>query len=273
MKKLLALSLLFLSACATNTTPTYRVRSAAAIPRFVDVQNRAIDDDGGGHHPPVGADAGLGVGTAWANEGNLYSGEIFHVGAHYRSEHFAAGWMPFFSGANVTSDGSTAFGSTLWGAFHFGGGNEWRFSYQNSFTSVNQITEDKGCVNATWTIFTTSCNGQPQSATRAEINVRDVGFVITAEKNLGSRGSLLIAPALHWTQVSGSSKLDVDPANDFSRTDSFWSPSLQVGYVHHLGERFRSSLAFLFGAEYAKTFRPDRVVRQWVPAADVRWQF
>ena len=264
---------LALSACSLNTAPQNRVHSAASVPRFVDVNNFPFEDDGNGKHIPVGVAAGLGYGSAWSDEGNVSGAEILHVDVHFRSPHFAAGWMPFFGEAAVTHEGTGVFGSTLWAAYHFGGGELWRFSAQSSYTVSNQITEDKGCARANWTIFTTSCTGQPESSTRAEVNVRDVGIVITAEHNLGSRNSLIAAPALHWMDVSGSSKLDSNPSGDYARRDTFWNPSFQVGYVHHFGERFRNSIAFLAGAEYAKTFRPDRVTRDWVPTLDGRWQF
>lgn len=257
-----------LSGC--NTVPTRRVHAAASVPRYVDVNTANFSD---GESTPVGANAGIGHGIAFSDVGNVHDATIVHAGVNFRSPHFAAGWLPYFGKAHIQHEGTGVLGSAVWMAFHFGGGNEWKFSYQNSFAASNKTIEDKGCENDRGTFFTSNCTGSPQSATRAEVKVRDVGFLLTAEKRVGGRNSILIAPSVYWTWISTSNKLDVDPSNNFGYRTHFWSPGLTVGYTMRFGNRFKMLVTAMAGAHSVMTFRPDKAGREWMPTADLRFQF
>lgn len=263
----IAISIL-LSGC--NTVPTRRVHAAASVPRYVDVNTANFSD---GRSTPVGANAGIGHGIAFSDVGNVHDATIFHAGVNYRSPNFAAGFMPFLGSAHIQHEGTGVLGSMLWLAVHFGGGDEWKFSYQNSFAASNKTIEDKGCENDRGTFFTSNCAGSPQSSTRAEVKLRDVGFILTAEKRVNGRDSVLIAPSIYWTWISTSNKLDVDPAGNFGLRTHFWSPGLQVGYTMRFGERFKMLVTAMAGAHSVMTFRTDKAQREWMPTADVRFQF
>jgi len=232
MKYALALAALLLSGCV-DTTPRTRIHSVASVPRFVDINNFTFEEDKLEGKSGIGANFGAGMGTAWSDVGNVHGAQIYHAGIHLRGKGFAVGWMPYFAAAQVTHEGTKGFGSTLWGSVSFGGGGDWRFSYQNSFSLMTKVAEDQGCQKDD--IFF-GCTAQQKYQTRSEVVIRDVGFVLTAEKHVGARNSVLVAPALHWTYLAASSQLDVDPANDYVRRTTFWSPSFQVGYVTRFGD-------------------------------------
>ncbi|MGZ3700466.1 MAG: hypothetical protein ACXVB9_16995 [Bdellovibrionota bacterium] len=265
---LTALLALTLSAC--NTVPTSRVHAAASVPRFVDVTNYSFTE---GEKGPVGMSAGMGYGVGWSDVGNSVGSEIFHVGVSYRTPHVAFGWTPFLGEAQVSHEGTGMFGSALWFAAYFGGGNEWRFSYQNSFTIANKTAEVTGCANDLDGIFGTNCTQSTPSTSRAEVKVKDVGFLFTAEKRVGDHDSFLISPAAYWTYIVTSNSLDSDPASNFIRRTNFWSPGLQVAYLIRGGEKLTTVTTFMLGAQWIKTFRPDRAVRELLPTFDIKFQF
>jgi hypothetical protein len=230
-------------------------------------------EEGEGKKESFGANVGAGYGTAWSDVGNVYGAEIYHVGINVRHDQWALGWMPFFGVAKVSHEGTHGWGSTLWGAYHFGGGNAWRFSAQGSFTYSSKTAEEQGCQNGVYAIFLVDCTGQPVSTTRSQVIIRDGGVVLTAERKIGARSSLLFMPGAHYTYISASNELDTDPANNTMYRTSFWSPGIQLGFATRFGDRSPTMLVLLAGAEYAKSFRPDRAVREWVPSLDARLQF
>lgn len=260
-----------LAATGCNTVPTRRVHSAASVPRYVDTAPGEFSENG--KSTPVGVNAGFGHGIAFSDTGNVHDASIYHVGVNFRSEHFAAGWMPYIGDAHISHEGTGVLGSVLWYSLHFGGGNEWRFSYQNSLAAANKVIEDKGCENDKGTLFSSNCTGSPQSSTRAEVKVRDVGFILTAEKRVNDRDSVIIAPSVYWTWISTSNKLDTDPLNNFALRTHFWSPGLQLGYVMRFGGRFKMNVTAMAGAHSVKSFRTDRAQREIMPTADIRFQF
>ena len=259
-----------LSACTANTTPTTRVHAAAGIPRFVDVDDfvfRERPED----RTRIGANAGIGYGPSWSDVGNLYGANTVHAGIHYRAPTFSVGWTPFFESAQVSHEGTGAFGSLGWISVPFGGGGRWRYSAQASIAGVSKVAEDRGCAKANISLFYTSCAGQPQSVSRAEISLGDLGLTLTIEKRASGNDSFLLAPSLHSTSVKSTNHLDVDSGNDVQRTTVIMSPGLQLGYVARSGTNLTT--IFLLGAERSKSFRPDRTVRQWVLNGNLRLQF
>lgn len=257
-----------LSGC--NTVPTRRVHAAATVPRYVDVHPANFSD---GDSWPVGANAGYAHGIAFSDVGNVHDATVVHAGVNFRSKHFAAGWLPYYGKAHIQHEGTGDFGSALWMAFHFGGGNEWKFSYQNSLGAMNKVAEDKGCENDRGGLFYSNCTGSPQSSTRAEVKVRDVGFILTAEKRVGGRDSVLIAPSVYWTWISTTNKLDFDPSGNFALRTHFWSPGLTIGYTMRFGNRFKGLVTAMVGAHSVMSFRPDKATREWMPTGNLRFQF
>ncbi len=260
--------LMVLTSC--NTVPTRRMHAAASVPRYVDSSPATFREE---KPLPVGFNSGYSHGIAFSDTGNVHDATVFNVGVNFRSRHFAAGWMPYLGAAHIDHEGSGVLGSLLWMAIHFGGGNEWKFSYQNSVANSVKTVEDKGCENDKGSIFHSNCEGSPQSATRAEVDVLDVGFIVTAEKRVGEKDSFLIAPSVYWTSIATSNKLDVNPSGNFNLRTHFWSPGLQLGYVMRFGGRFKMLVTAMAGAHSVKTFRTDKAERQIMPTGNLRFQF
>jgi hypothetical protein len=256
---------------ACNTVPVARVHSAASIPRFVDVNPESFAQEK--QKSAIGMNAGVGYGLSFSDVGNAYGSQIYHIGINYRNPKIAFGWTPYLGLAQVSHEGTGVFGSVLWLALNFGGGDNWRFSYQNTYTAVTKTNEDKGCAHDTGFFFYSSCPIGTESSTRAEVKVRDLGFILTAEYRLHDSDSLLIAPAAYWTWISTGNKLDVDPNGDYTRRTSFWNPGLQLGYVTRFGEKLNKACILMAGAQWVKTFRPDWAVRELLPTADLKFQF
>ena len=84
---------------------------------------------------------------------------------------------------------------------------------------------------------------------------------------------MIIAPSVYWTWISTSNKLDVDVVNNFAYRTQFWSPGVTVGYVLRFGNRFKGVVTAMIGAHSVRYFRPDKSDRQWMPTADLRFQF
>ncbi len=261
-----AATLLF-SAC--NNIPTSRVHSAASIPRFVDVNNGSFVES---PRAGVGMSVGTGYGLAFSDVGNVHGSEIFHVGVSYRNSRFAFGWTPYLGQAQVSLEGTGGFGSALWLALYFGGGNNWRFSYQNTYTVVKKTNEMKGCENGNFFLYT-NCAGNPESVSLSEVHVKEVGFILTAEHRLHDHDSILFAPSLYWTWITTTNRFDPDPSGDYVLRTNFWSPGLQLGYVMRSGERLNMAWTLMVGAQWVKTFRPDRAVRELMPTAELKFQF
>ncbi len=269
---LLSILLLVFALAATgcNTVPTRRVHAAASIPRYVDVAPAEFQEEKGW---PVGLSAGYAHGIAFSDTGNVHDATLFHIGPNFRSKHFAAGYMPFLGAAHINHEGSGVLGGILWYSVHFGGGNEWKFSWQNSISGSNKTIEDKGCPNDKGSIFSSNCTGSPTSITRAEVDVTDVGFTFTAQTRVGERDSFLIVPSIYWTKIETSNRLDSDPTGNFTLNTHFWSPGLQLGYVMRFGSRFKNSITAMAGATSVKSFRTDKADRMIMPVGNLRWQF
>lgn len=256
---------------ACSSVPTRRTHAVASLPRLVDINysNFASNPE---RTAGVGGSAGIGYGIAYSDVGNVHNSRIVHFGIHYRHPQVAFGWTPFVAHAQVSHEGTGMIGSVLWAAVHFGGGNRWRYSYQNTFTMASKVAEEQGCEDD-YNPFFTSCAGKPVSTARSEVRMRDVGFIFTADLRVGEKDSILFAPAAYWTWISASNKLDHSSVGDFHHRTSFWSPGMQIGYVSRIDSKLLSSFTILAGAQWAKTFRPGRVVREWTPTADARFQF
>ena len=54
-------------------------------------------------------------------------------------------------------------------------------------------------------------------------------------------------------------------------TNTIPTTRIHAGYVVRSGEDM--TFVLMAGVEWAKTFRPDRAVREWMPTADLRVQF
>lgn len=261
---LLATPLLLLAGCSYQQL--YRTHSAASVPRLLDVNPYSFREEEA-RKELVGMQGGASYGLAWADSGKVHGAKVVHGGVSVRGARIAAGWTPYWADAQVSHEGTGGFGSFLWFAAHFGGGPRWRFSFKANYAYMLKTNEKDNCDAGSIVFSRTSC--PPTKWAHSEVNVKDVGLLLTAETRLSERDSLVLAPGAYWTRVDAGNKLDTDPSGDYARRTHFWSPALQVGYARDLSGTAPLKLAVWLGAQWVKTFEPGQEKRQLMPTGTV----
>jgi hypothetical protein len=248
-----------------------RVHSAASLPRVIDIAPNEFRDE---EPLAIGAQFGGAFGNSYSDSGNVYGSALALAGINFRNRHIAAGFMPYYASARASLEGTNGFGASYWFAYHFGGGQIWRFSAQTSVGYMSKVAEEKGCQNDTGFFFQSVCSKSPESRTRAEVRATEVGLVFTTEKRVSEKSSLLFAPAAYWTHIDTGNQLDFDPSGNYDRHLRAWNPGFQLGWILRLSdEKFTNTFVFMAGAQWAKYFAAGKSNRQLFPSADLRFIF
>jgi hypothetical protein len=220
-----------------------------------------------------GAQFGTGVGNSYSDSGNVHGSVLGLAGVNFRTRRLAGGFLPYYASARVSHEGRSGFGAVYWLAYHFGGGQLWRYSVQTSVAYMSKVAEEKGCKGEANIIFFSVCARLPESRTRAEVRAKEVGLVFTTEKRVSERGFLIFAPGAYWTKVDTGNQLDFEPAGNFDRHLRAWNPGVQVGYILRFDGEAQSALAFMAGAQWAKYFSAGKTNRAVFPSADIHYSF
>lgn len=221
----------------------------------------------------VGVTGGASYGPALTDVGNTAGSVNIEAGPVLRTRYFSAGWIPYHGNSQVSQDDTNNFGSLLFASAHLGGGDEWKFDLQQSYSYALNRTHDEGNDKDNtiyFCIFT--CKTADLSSAKANVDtkVKEWGTSFTATKHLAEKHSISFTPTVYRTFFESSNQLTGDSTGDFFIKRSRWNYAFMVTYLNQCAEK--ASLMISAGAayNYEMTVREKGLL---VPQAGVRFIF
>lgn len=230
--------LILLGAC--SSIPQQRVRTAAAVPRIMDlgIYHGAILDSGFG--VSVGAHQGSGV----SDSGGIYDATFATGSLYFRQKDWGISWRPYHANIGVSHEDTTHFGAQYLASVRFSLSDRWALVPQlsaamgsNSHASANEIQ-----CSAAEIIFLLGLPCLLQTERKvgfasAKVEQEEYGIALAVQRSVGRADSWFVAPAIYRSFIERTNFLANAPVGNYVFRLAQWSPALHLGFNRKLSER------------------------------------
>lgn len=230
--------LILLGAC--SSIPQTRVRTAAAVPRVMDLglYHGAILDSGFG--VSVGAHQGSGI----SDSGGIYDSTFATGSIYFRQKDWGISWRPYHANIGVSHEDTTHFGAQYLASVRILLSDRWALVPQlsaamgsNTHSSTNEINCSAAEIIF---LFGLPCLFQAERRTgsaSAKVAQEEYGLSLALQRSVGREDSWFVAPAIYRSFIERTNFLSLAADGNFVYRLSQWSPALHVGFNRRLNER------------------------------------